>query len=221
MKDATTTTTRFAILGQLALRDWSAYELTRSMRRTLHWFWPRAESVIYAEAKKLVADGLATRRKEPSGEQSGRRRSVYAITDEGRSALARWLASEPATYSMQLEPLLRLHLARFGTREDLLATIAWTERVAEQILADGDAVATEFVAGRHLFQDEAHIRGLLFDALTEHALAAQRWAAQARKEVARWPSIEGDERARRGAVVRMGRYLRKRHEGRTQAPPAC
>jgi PadR family transcriptional regulator, regulatory protein AphA len=212
MADSTTTTTRFAILGQLALRDWSAYELTRSMRRTLHWFWPRAESVIYAEAKRLVADGLATARQEPSGDGSRRKRSVYAITAKGRRALGQWLGGQPETYAMQLEPLLRVHLARFGTREDLLSSIGWTEQVAEQLLADADAVATEFSEGTHLFQDEAHIRGLLFDALSEQALALQRWAEHARKEVTTWPSIDGSDAAKKRAVTRMRRYLKTRSD---------
>jgi PadR family transcriptional regulator, regulatory protein AphA len=213
MADSTTTTTRFAILGQLALRDWSTYELTRSMRRTLRWFWPRAESVIYAEAKRLVADGLATARQEPSGDGSRRTRSVYAITAKGRRSVTDWLATEPETYAMQLEPLLRVHLARFGSTEDLMSTIEWTEQLAEELLADADAVATEFSEGRHLFQDEAHIRGLLFDALVEQGLGAQRWAANARKEVASWSSIDGSDAAKKRAVTRMRRYLRDRNAG--------
>jgi len=37
-------TTSYAILGLLDLRPWTAYELTKHMRRNLHYFFPRAES---------------------------------------------------------------------------------------------------------------------------------------------------------------------------------
>ena len=53
------TTTSYAILGLLAVRPWSTYELTRQMDRSLGRFWPRAESKLYEEPKKLAAQGLA------------------------------------------------------------------------------------------------------------------------------------------------------------------
>ncbi len=75
-------TTAYAILGLLALREWSAYELTRQLRRSLDWCWPTAESVWYDEPKRLVRLGLATARREQTA--TGRRaRTVYAITGQG------------------------------------------------------------------------------------------------------------------------------------------
>src|SRR6516162_6651932 len=72
------TTTSYLILGLLALRRWSTYELAQQMKRSIHFYWPRAESHIYEEPKKLVAHGLAA----ASSEQTGRRpRTMYAITD--------------------------------------------------------------------------------------------------------------------------------------------
>ena len=204
------TATRCAILGQLALRDWSSYELTRSMRRTLRWFWPRAESAIYAEARRLEEAGLATSRTEPAADGSSRSRTVYSITPAGRSTLAEWLARPPEVTALHLEPLLRVHLARFGTRDDLLAAIDSAEQSAQDLLADADAVAEEFVAGQHLFQGEAHVRGLLFDALVSQARALSGWAERARAEVAGWPDLDGDARSKTRAVDRMRAYLAER-----------
>ena len=82
------TTTSFAILGLLAIRPWSTYELARQMQRDLRFAWPRAESNLYAEPKKLIAHGLASAASEPRGQ---RRRTVYTITPAGRRALAGWL----------------------------------------------------------------------------------------------------------------------------------
>src|SRR5260221_635909 len=45
-----------AILGLLALRpSWSTWELTTQLRRNMRFFWPRAESRIFAEARRLEA----------------------------------------------------------------------------------------------------------------------------------------------------------------------
>ena len=38
------TTTSFAILGLLAIQPWATYDLAKLMRRSLHFFWPRARA---------------------------------------------------------------------------------------------------------------------------------------------------------------------------------
>jgi DNA-binding PadR family transcriptional regulator len=195
--------TRYAILGHLALRDWSAYELARSLRRTLHWFWPRAESLIYSEVKKLHKEGLAEVRQEPAADGSARRRSVYRITEGGRAALRSWLSTPSETFALYIEPLLRLHFARFGNREDIAAAMTTLRETANLLLADAEAVATEFDEGRHVLQDEAHIRGLLFDALYSVGTALEGAAGRALEEIERWPDLDGDAAAKARGVATM------------------
>ena len=84
-KPADLTTTSYAILGLLALRSWTTYELAQQMDRALSRFWPRARSKLYEEPKKLVAHGLARATTEAVGR---RPRTVYSITAKGRRALA-------------------------------------------------------------------------------------------------------------------------------------
>jgi len=199
--------TRCAVLGHLALRDWIAYELTRSMRRSLHWFWPRAESVIYAEVKALVREQLAEAREEPAVDGSARTRAVYTITPAGRRALADYLAGSSTTFTLSFEPLLRVHLARYGSKDDLRRAIGEARGWAEGILSDARDVATEFVEGRHALQGEAHVRGVLFDALRGIAVAVLLWSRRAEREVAQWPSVRGDDDAKRRGVLRMKRGL--------------
>ena len=97
------TTTSYAILGLLSVRDWSTYELAKQVRRSLRWFWPRTERKLYDEPKRLVADGLATATKQYTGQ---RPRTVYGITEHGREQLRRWLDEPPATRSMEFEGML-------------------------------------------------------------------------------------------------------------------
>ena len=77
-----TATTANAILGLLALRkEWSTWELTTQLRRNLRFFWPRAESQIYAEVKTLVGRGWARDRQTFVGRRA---RTNYTITAAGR-----------------------------------------------------------------------------------------------------------------------------------------
>lgn len=210
MRQSESATTRHAVLGQLALRKWSAYELTKSMSRTLSWFWPRAESIVYAEARRLVEDGLATSREEPAADGSARTRTVYAITARGKKVLADWLATEPATFQLAVEPLLRLHLARFGTLDDLVRAVVWTEDRADALLDVAEDVAEEFMTNAHIFQRDAHFRALLFSALWEVGVTLRDWARATQHELAKWDSVEGDDEARARGIALMKRAIKAR-----------
>src|SRR5689334_6919014 len=105
------TTTSYALLGLLALRPWSAYELAQQMQRGFAWFWPRAERGIYAEPKRLVDRGFARSRVEHRGRQA---RTVYSITPSGRRALRRWLAAPSQPPQVESESLVRLTFLEHG-----------------------------------------------------------------------------------------------------------
>lgn len=206
------TVTRFAILGQLSLRDWSSYQLARSMARTLRWFWPRAESGIYAEAKRLRTEGLLTARPAPADDGSRRTKTVYALSPAGRERLQAWLATPPASVQLFIEPFLRLHLARAGSIEDLRASVQAAENVADDLLRTATEVAEEFLAGRHLFQQDLALRALLFDGLWGQGLALKQWAIATQAELARWDHLDGDEQAHRRARASMQAALERARE---------
>ena len=65
------TATSYAVLGLLAVKPWSSYELTQQMDRSLGRVWPRAVSKLYEEPKKLASHGLA----RPATQQNGRQRA--------------------------------------------------------------------------------------------------------------------------------------------------
>src|SRR5438132_14391842 len=93
-----------AILGLLASRARSGYELAREMDQTLRFVWPRATSKLFEAPKLLVERGLATAR----GEHVGRRpRTVYTITPDGRRAVTAWLRTSPAPIELEAEPIVR------------------------------------------------------------------------------------------------------------------
>ena len=84
----------YAVLGLLALREWSAYDLARQAERSLRFAWPKSERHLYTEPKKLVTLGYARLREESAG--PSRTRHVYSITGQGRRALEEWAANSRA-----------------------------------------------------------------------------------------------------------------------------
>ena len=188
------TTTSYAILGLLAVRSWSTYELTRQMEWSLGRFWPRAKSKLYEEPKKLEALGLATSRQETVGK---RKRAVYTITAKGRRALAAWHGEPTAGFALEAEPLLRLFLADHGTRDDALATLAaaraWAEKRNEGNLMAGRA----FLDGDTEFQARAAPTMLVGGFLTDFYKLVADWADWAGGQVADWPDDPSEATADR------------------------
>jgi DNA-binding PadR family transcriptional regulator len=185
--DPSLPTTAYAILGMLALREWSAYELTQQLRRSLDYCWPTAESVWYGEPKRLVRLGLAAARREPTG--TGRRtRTVYAITGQGRQVLAAWLASEPDPPRLQIETMLRLLFADQGSKQDLLAAVrsirSWALAQAPPGLAQIQGYLED---EKYPFPHRLHIIALFtsfYVSLFEQMIS---WADQAEAEIITWP----------------------------------
>ena len=168
------TTTSYAVLAVLALRDHSTYELTKQMRYSLHYLWPRAESNVYAEPKRLVAAGLATAREEWTG---GRRRSVYSITEAGRAALREWIASPSSRQRYESEAVLKVFFGENGTREELLANLREVRDDALAGLAHWQEVADHYAAGEGEYPDRFGLSGLVARLLGEQQAVTARWTA--------------------------------------------
>jgi DNA-binding PadR family transcriptional regulator len=172
------------ILGLLALRRWSTYELAQQMRRSIHYYWPRVESHIYEEPKKLVAHGLAT----ASREYAGRRpRTVYAITDEGREALRTWLARPGKGPLVEFEGLVKVLFAEQAGKDELLATLASIRTEAEETRQQHAGLAADLAETGGPFPDRLHVNALVFKFMWEQVEMLLRWVAWAEQEVADWP----------------------------------
>jgi DNA-binding PadR family transcriptional regulator len=201
-RGSTLTTTSFAILGLLAVRPWSTYELTRQMDRSLGRIWPRAQSKLYEEPKKLVELGLA----EASTEQVGRRpRTVYAITGAGRRALAGWLAEPGAGPVIEFEQLLKIFFAEQGTRGDALATLAAAHAWAVERNEDNLVAAREYQAGAGPFQHRAAQNVLIGAFLVDFYRMVAEWAEWATEQVEGWPEDPGRATADPALLAEVGR----------------
>ena len=184
------TATSYAILGLLGVRSWSAYELTKQVRRSLHFCWPRAETRLYQEPKNLVEHGLVKATTTTNGRRS---RTEYAITAKGRTALRAWLGEPSAPPRLESEALLRLFFAEHGTKEDLLATLAELEEQAQALRRQAVEQAGEYLAGTAPFPERIHILGLVGRFTLDHTALVAEWARWARAEVERWPGVDSAE----------------------------
>jgi DNA-binding PadR family transcriptional regulator len=185
------TTTSYAILGHLAMQPWTMYELARQMRRNVHFFYPRAESQVYAEPKRLTALKLATSSTVNVGR---RRRTVYEITPAGRDALSEWLAAPVAKGPLlEFEGLLRVLLAPFGGVQDLLSTLDQVRSEIGGLLQMSATIRGEYLAGRAPFQRYAPSRAMIHDFLTNFAVLVESWAERSMDSARRWEAMPVEE----------------------------
>jgi PadR family transcriptional regulator, regulatory protein AphA len=192
--------TGHALLSLIALRPrWSTYELAGQVTRALRFLLPRAESRIYDEARALAHRGLVRGEDEANGQ---RPRTVYSITAEGRAELQRWLSGPVAATRLQSDGLLRVLIGRLATTEHLLAAVHQIRADADEIFAQGRAVADEYLGGTAPFQDDVAYRSLVFDFLYHHALMLRAWADRAEAVVVAWGS-PADQQASDEALARI------------------
>lgn len=209
------TTTSYAILGLLAVKPWTTYELAQQMTRALGQFWPRAESHLYAEPKKLVALGLA----RASPDNVGRRpRTVYTITPKGRRALAAWMPTPSAGPVLEFEALIKVFFAESGSKEDLLATIESARAWTEDKLASDAEIPREYLRGEGPFPERLPWLILEGQFLYEFTHAVGRWAEWAAGVVEAWPddlgSAQPDWAALENMVVQSDAFLRRAAKSR-------
>ena len=155
--DRQLTTTSYAILCLLAVRPWSTYELAKQMRRALNHIWPRAESNVYAEPKRLVDAGLAHAEAQRVGK---RPRTVYTITPQGREAVEQWLRTESAPSRIESEALVKVLFGNYGTKETLLTNLRAFAAEAVAVKELESAVASEYDRGMNEFPERLHVNSL-------------------------------------------------------------
>ena len=178
----------FAILGLLAIRPWSTYELTKLLGRSVQYVMPRTEANRYQEPKRLVEAGLAIAAEENVGQ---RRRTVYSITPAGREALADWLGRSARPTQLESEALLKVLFANMASLPTLLARIEEFGAEAEAVEVPWRSIAGEYAKGEGLFPERIHINALFWVLLDRWARLRAEWARWAAMEVASWPDEQG------------------------------
>src|SRR6185503_12467806 len=111
----------WAVLGLLAQRPRSGYEIKQAVDRTIRHFWAASYGQIYPELRRLEAAGWISGDDAPRG---GRARRIYGITPTGSAALDGWLAGADTRVELRDESLLRLFFSDTLPRDRGLGLLA-------------------------------------------------------------------------------------------------
>ena len=182
-KTAQQDATPYALLGLLSVRPWTTYELAQQVRRSLHWFWPRAERKLYDDPKRLAAAGLAKASEEYVGK---RKRTVYAITAEGRSALRSWLDTPSPEPSWENEALVKVFFADGGGLDTLRRTLTAMGETAGVRLAELGTAAR----GEAPFPERRHLHAVTVRLAQDLEEATLRWSQWALAQTATWQASD-------------------------------
>jgi DNA-binding PadR family transcriptional regulator len=122
---------RYALVGLLASRPSTGYELTKRFAASMAHVWPAGHSQIYPELARLVADGLI----EQTGE-GPRGSKTYAATPGGVDALTDWMRTSEPDYGVRSDAQLRDFFLWTLPDDEAIAHIERDVAVYRQRLAD-------------------------------------------------------------------------------------
>jgi DNA-binding PadR family transcriptional regulator len=114
------TAVTWAVLGLLAQRPRSGYDIKAAVDRTIRHFWAASYGQIYPELRRLEDAGWIAGADAASG---GRARREYRITAQGRRALAGWLHGRETMIELRDESLLRLFFADQLPRDEAIGLL--------------------------------------------------------------------------------------------------
>ncbi len=166
------------------MRPWTTYELAQQMRRALGQFWPRAESKLYEEPKKLVEHGFARATKETIGK---RPRTVYSITAKGRRAMADWVPRPAAGPELEFEALVKIFYAEHGTKQDILATLDRVREWSDEQHRESIGIPRSYLDGEGAFPERLPWLVLCGEFLEQFDIMVERWTDWATSVVETWP----------------------------------
>jgi DNA-binding PadR family transcriptional regulator len=195
------------VLALLGIDRWTPYELVRHLKLSMiHHIWPRAESKVYEEPKRLVAAGHA----RSTVDREDPRRTRYTISAAGRRLLAQWVAEPGTGVRFESEGALKVLFAENGTKRQLLATIDSMRGEALDDVARVGATLEFVLTDGPPYPDRIHQSVLVMDLVLRVTTAVVEWADATEKRVEGWPDLKPDDAMRRAAIDLVGE-LRERY----------
>lgn len=127
---------RYALIGLLAWRPSSGYELTKRFAVSMAHAWPVSHSQIYPELARLVSERLIEQT-----EEGPRGRKTYAATPAGVAALRDWMQSTEPVYDRRSEADLRDFFLWVIPPADALAYLERSKNVYRDHLSELENIA--------------------------------------------------------------------------------
>jgi DNA-binding PadR family transcriptional regulator len=133
------TLTELVILGFLARRPLSGYDLRKLIAGSVGYFWSPAKSRIYAVLPRLVEQGLAT--SEDVRQATRPDKQIYTITPRGRDLVRSWLADPGVEPDTSRNPILvKLFFGREADPAALVEMVEQRRRELVALLAELEAI---------------------------------------------------------------------------------
>jgi PadR family transcriptional regulator AphA len=162
------------ILGMLAARPRSGYEIKQLVDNSARFFWAASYGQIYPELKRLEDAGLVA---GSDASQGARQRTVYKLTAKGKRAAREWINSEPQVFELRDEGLLELFFA--GSVEP-----ARTAEIARERAAKAAATAAELRTLEETLHSGEHADGPDYSSdpgsmtVLRYGIESNEWAAE-------------------------------------------
>src|SRR3954451_20310652 len=163
------------ILGMLAARPRSGYELKQLVDTSARFFWAASYGQIYPELKRLEDAGFLT---GADASQGNRQRTVFKLTAQGRRAAKEWIESPPQVFELRDEGLLELFFA--GSIEPARAA-----EIARERAASAAATAAELRALQDELDREHEAEGAEYSP-DAGSLTVLRYGIEMNEWIAEW-----------------------------------
>jgi DNA-binding PadR family transcriptional regulator len=161
-----------AVLGLLAEREISGYDLDKLIRDSVGFFWTPVKSHVYTTLARLVEAGYASARAVEQTTRPDKR--LYRITPPGEAALRRWLDEsplEPARFKNSF--LLKVFFGKHMDHGALVRHIEEGRADVQEELSQLEAIERDADRERNFYGWLALTYGL------ERDRATIRWADEA------------------------------------------
>src|SRR5262245_15631382 len=128
---------RYALLGLLADRPHSGWQLLKHFEGSLAYAWPALHSQIYPELARLREAGLI----EQTGE-GPRGAKEYSLTPAGREQIEHWLRETTPGRTTRDEALLRVFFLWLLDPDEAAAYLDREADYQRQVLVDLERIAS-------------------------------------------------------------------------------
>jgi PadR family transcriptional regulator, regulatory protein AphA len=121
----------FVILGLLALRAMTVYEINKALERGVSLFYSASFGSINAAIGRMLEKGWV------SGEEkveNGRNKRIYHLTPVGRQAFQDWLASEIESEKVKDPALTRLYFMGLSDHQERIRVLEAHIQSLRQVL---------------------------------------------------------------------------------------
>ena len=161
---------RHGLLGLLTDQPGSGWDLLKRFESSLAFVWPATQSQLYTELNRMAADGLVE-----ASATGARNRKEYAITQDGRDELRRWITDVVPERNRRNDALLRVFFLWTVDRD---AARAYLEREASAYKSFHDLLEQ--------VKDSTHWDDSEFDRFGRIALENGLRSLAASEDWARW-----------------------------------